>query len=203
MKPNTLLLFLFFSIGEIASQETPFISITSGTESDEMRDLMAFQKIDYESVKIKGAGLAGKNYKITLKEFSNGKLVKSETIFDSSRDNFFRIKSDSLKFKVLTQVDATNHFNLMLNFGRFSISERYLVPPHPPSDYVLKNFLGGKDNMPIQLDADNYIFAYMTPFLHGDGSASYCEVAQSGVNPEKLFDKFKIPHYYLLEMSFQ
>jgi hypothetical protein len=32
-------------------------------------------------------------------------------------------------------------------------------------------------------------------------SASYCEVAQSGMDPEKLFDKFKIPHYYLIELT--
>ncbi len=177
------------------------LSIENGPESEEMRDLMAFQGIDYEKVKIKAVGIKGKDYHITLKEFEGGALKRSEVIFDSSRDNFFKIKADSLDFKVLTQVDASGFFNLMVKFKRFSISEKYKIPEHKTGDYVLKNFLGSKDEIPFKIKGSNYLLVYMTPFVREDGSASYCEVAQSGMDPEKLFDKFKIPHYYLIELT--
>ncbi len=204
MKPVSLsiaIALLFSVLNQTICQDMGTLSIDSGPESEEMLDLMAFQGINYEKVKIKAPGIKGKDYHITLKEFEGGALKRSDVIFDSSRDVFFKIKADSLDFKVLTQVDASGFFNLMVNFKRFSISEKYSLPEHKTGDYVLKNFLGSKDEIPFKIKGSNYLLVYMTPFVHGDGSASYCEVAQSGVNPEQLFEKFKIPHYYLIELT--
>ena len=43
----------------------------------------------------------------------------------------------------------------------------------------------------------------MTPYIRADKSEAYCEVGQSGVNPEHLYDSYKIPHYFLVEVKFK
>ena len=43
----------------------------------------------------------------------------------------------------------------------------------------------------------------MTPYIRADKREAYCEVAQSGVDPEHLYDCDKIPHYFLVEVKFK
>jgi hypothetical protein len=42
----------------------------------------------------------------------------------------------------------------------------------------------------------------MTPYIRADKREAYCEVAQSGVDPEHLYDSYKIPPYCLVEVKF-
>ena len=46
-----------------------------------------------------------------------------------------------------------------------------------------------------------FIFLLLTtPEYHKDGSASWCEVAASET-PEKIYEKNKIPHFFVFEMT--
>ena len=47
------------------------------------------------------------------------------------------------------------------------------------------------------------ILTYIMPYQKKDGSKQYCEVVQSGVNPEELGKKYGIPRYFLIEIKFQ
>lgn len=47
------------------------------------------------------------------------------------------------------------------------------------------------------------ILAVITSTMRKDGSSSYCEVAQSEIAPEKLGEKFNIPHYFIISMKFK
>jgi hypothetical protein len=52
----------------------------------------------------------------------------------------------------------------------------------------------------VLLGKSFYFLSILTPTPHSDGSSSYCEVV-SGDNPEKMSEKFNIPHYFLFEMT--
>ena len=65
----------------------------------------------------------------------------------------------------------------------------------------MKSFLGGKSEMKVPVKGKFYIMSLITPTLHKDGSSSYCEIAQSGVDPEKLHERYNLPHYFLIEMT--
>lgn len=78
-------------------------------------------------------------------------------------------------------------------FGLVSDSEKY----------VIKDFFGNKEEVNLDSQKRNTIFAVITPTIHADGSGSYCEVVQSGIKPEKLGEHFKIPHYFLITITFK
>ena len=67
----------------------------------------------------------------------------------------------------------------------------------------MKDFFGSKKELSIDLQKKNAVFAIITPTIHEDGSGSYCEVAQSEIAPEKLGEHFKIPHYFLITITFK
>ncbi|PKP15193.1 MAG: hypothetical protein CVU07_11030, partial [Bacteroidetes bacterium HGW-Bacteroidetes-23] len=69
--------------------------------------------------------------------------------------------------------------------------------------YALKDFFGSNEEMNIELNKKTAVFAIITPTIHKDGSGSYCEVAQSSIKPEKLGEHFKIPHYFLITITFK
>jgi hypothetical protein len=95
-----------------------------------------------------------------------------------------------------------NEFKIDFQFNGFSTSRRYKVFPQERDKFALKSFFGTKPENPIDLNSKNYILAYMMPYVRKDKSEAYCEVAQSGIDPEKLYDSYKIPHYFLVELKF-
>lgn len=69
--------------------------------------------------------------------------------------------------------------------------------------YIRGKKFGSKKELNISLDKKNAVFEIITPTIHKDGSGSYCEVAQADEKPEKLGEKFKIPHYFLINITFK
>ncbi len=59
---------------------------------------------------IRSAELKGKNFQIIIKEFKDGTIFLSDTVFNSKEDEYFRIKEDSLSFAVLTKASDINGF---------------------------------------------------------------------------------------------
>jgi hypothetical protein len=202
-KFSLTMLALLLTAAQFFAQSSPILTIKRGVDNFDLDNILDFQDIDYEKFAIRGAGLKGKNFKVLVKEFKNGQLTKTDIAFDSKEDqDYFKIKSDSLKFVVMTQVDANHFFKLVMRFNGFGIDKRYKVDPDKTGEFALKDFLGPKTETTIDLSGPNYLLAYMTAFVRKDGSTSYCEVAQSGMDPEKLWDKYAIPHYFLVVLEF-
>ena len=65
----------------------------------------------------------------------------------------------------------------------------------------MKDFFGSKLTIELPMTEEIPLFAIITPTLHKDGSASYCEVVQSDIKPEELGKHFNIPHYFLVTMK--
>ncbi|MCJ7935964.1 MAG: hypothetical protein MUW56_20630 [Chryseobacterium sp.] len=196
----TLMIFLgYFSY----AQTNAIIKAKEGLSFNDLQRILYFEGINNEKFIIKSDSLKGKNYQIIIKEFKKGKLTKIDTVFNSKEDEYFRIKTDSLSFAVLTKMSDFNYFKIQFQFGGFSSKRKYAVLPTERDKFTLKSFFGNKSDLPINLKGTNYFLAYMMPYVRKDKSEAYCEVAQSGIDPEKLYDNYKIPHYYLIAIRFE
>ena len=184
------------------AQDSATLTTRSGVSSGDLQTILYFEGISFQKFNIKSAALKGRDYQIIIKEFKDGRNVRNDTAFNSHEDAYFRIKDDSLAFTVLTRMLESNEFKVSFQFNGFSITRRYNVVVGARDKFALKSFFGPKPNNPISLKEKNYLLAYMMPYVRKDKSEAYCEVAQSGVDPEKLYDKYKIPQYFLIELRF-
>ncbi len=192
-----VLLFVFINI--VVYSQTVKMEVKYGTSDERFNQLMSFQNIFLETVKFNGANLNGKYYQVFVKEFKNGKWVQTDTLFDGSEIDFFKITGDSASFQFFAQID-NNELKLQLMTPPFN-SKKLIYKTFPTNrDYALKDFLGDKKNAILPIGKSFYTFAIITPTIHKDGRGSYCEVAQSGKNPEELGTIYKIPHYFLVEI---
>lgn len=196
----TLTISCFLSIATFAQKAK--LTLKFDTENKEVNQLLNFQNIFIETLTFKDSSLDGKFYQLFIKEFRNGKWVRTDTLFDGTETDYFKIKGDSLTFKFFTQTD-NNELKIQLMSTKFrSKKSKYKTFPKN-KEYVLKDFLGSKKELEVPIDKPFYIFAVITPTIHKDGSGSYCEVAQSGLDPETFGTKFQIPHYFLIQMKFK
>ena len=178
------------------------LTLKFGTEIKEVTQLLNFQNIYIQTLTFKDSLLDGKFYQLFIKEFKNGKLVRTDILFDGTESDYFKIKGDSLSFKFFTQTD-NNELKVQLMSTKISSKKsRYKTSPNN-REYVLKDFLGSKKELEVPIDKPFYIFAIITPTINKDGSGSYCSVAQSDTDPEQFGTKFKIPHYFLIQMKFK
>jgi len=202
MKKQLAFLFLTFLVQFSYGQTTAVVQTKSGLSFDDLQHLLYFEGISNEKFTIKSDSLMGKDYQLIIKEFKKGKLAKVDTVFNSKELEYFRIKSDSLSFAVLTKMFDLNYFKIQFQFSGFSSDRKYQVLPTEKEKFTLKSFVGPKP-LSIHLNGLNYLLAYMMPYVRPDKSEAYCEVAQSGIDPEKLYDKYKIPHYFLIGIKFE
>lgn len=173
-----------------------------GAENADLQSVLHFEDIDLNKMKFSGADLKGRDFQISIKEFVGGKLTRSEIVFDSKEDEYFRIKSDKFGFRVLAKRTTENTVKFDFQFGGFSKAAEYKINAKH-KEFALKTFLGNKPEVSIPAGANAYILTYMMPYVKKDGSSTYCEVAQSGVNPEELGTKYPIPTYFLIDIKFQ
>lgn len=67
---------------------------------------------------------------------------------------------------------------------RFGSKKSYYIIYSAADDYAVKNFFGNNKEIILDVTKKNAILSVITPTKHEDGSASYCEVAQSGIAAE-------------------
>ncbi len=194
------LLLIDFTQG--SAQQKATLQSEVGAKDKELQSILYFEGISYEKMSFKSPDLKGKNYQIIIKEFVKGELKNTDIAFNSKEDEYFRLKDGNLSFAILSKVSDDSNFKISFQFNGFSSSRKYKVDPSEKDKFTLKSFFIKEIEISIAPEAKNYILAYMTPYVRPDKSEAYCEVAQSGVDPERLYDKYKIPHYFLVEIKF-
>jgi hypothetical protein len=176
--------------------------VNYGSENIDLQSILQFEDIDLNKMTFSGNDLKDKDFQISIKEFVSGKLKKTEVVFDSKEDAYFKIKSDKFIFRVLTKVTSENSVKFDFQFNGFSKQKEYKVAAGQ-KEFALKSFLGSKPELSMPLNTNTYILTYMMPYVKKDGSTAYCEVAQSDVNPEDYGKKYAIPVYFLIDIKFQ
>ncbi len=201
LKFKFLFTIIFFS-NFVFSQNTIKMTNNYGSENKEIQDLIDFENIYIEQLNFEGENLKGKSYQINLEEYVNGKLSKSTMIFDGTETDYFKIDSDKESLKFFFKL-SDGKLKTYIRGNKFGSKKSYFKLIGESDQYALKDFYGSKKELILDLNKKNSVFAIITPTIHKDGSGSYCEVAQSDIQPEKLGEKFKIPHYFLVTITFK
>jgi hypothetical protein len=173
-----------------------------GSKNTDLMSILQFENIGLNKLIFSGEDLKGKDFQISVKEFVGGKLRKTEVAFDSREDEYFKIKNNEFSFRVLAKATAQNTVRFDFQFNGFYKQKEFGIAANQQG-FALKDFLGGKPEIAVPLKTNAYILTYMMPYKKADGSSTYCEVAQSDVDPENFGIKYAIPTYFLIDIKFQ
>lgn len=173
-----------------------------GSKDADLMSVLYFEDIGVNKMIFSGNDLSGKNYQITVKKFIKGKLVSSDVVFNSTEDEYFKIRGDKFTFRILTKTTTENIAKFYFQFSGFSKQKEYKIGPNDKA-FASKTFLGDQEDITIPINQETYILTYMMPYKKKDGSTQYCEVAQSGISPEEFGLKYAIPTYFLIAIKFQ
>lgn len=195
---TTILTFIsIFALSQIIK-----VTQNYGSTNPEIQDLMDFQNIYTEKLNFESKNLKGKSYIINLEEYSDGKIVQTAILFDGTETDYF--KMDSTKESLMFFFELSNRkLKTYIRGKKFGSKKSYFKLDDDADKYALKDFFGNKKELNLDSQKTNVAFAIITPTIHKDGSGSYCEVVQSDVKPEDLGSHFKIPHYFLVTISFK
>ena len=178
------------------------MQIGYGSENAELMSVLYFEDIGLNKMIFSGNDLKGKDFQISVKEFVKGKLAKNEVVFDSKEDEYFKIKNDKFTFRILTKTTLVNTVMFQFQFNGFSKRKEYKIAANQ-KEFASKTFLGSsQDEKIIPVNTETYVLTYMMPYQKKDGSKQYCEVAQSGINPEQFGTNYAIPTYFLISIKF-
>ncbi|OOV29498.1 hypothetical protein BXU11_06335 [Flavobacterium sp. LM5] len=198
-----VLLFLLLSMSQLHySQKSITMTNSYGSENQEIQNLMDFEKIYTERLNFTSEDLKGKDYEVSLEEFKNGKLIKTSALFDSSDSDYFKIDSNSESLSFFFKL-SDGKLKTYIRGKKFGSKKYYFELDSDSDEYTLKDFFGDKKEVTIDFQKKNAVFAIITPTIYNDGSSSYCEVAYSGIAPEKFGEHFNIPHYFIVSIKFK
>jgi len=205
MKNLIVLVVTFICFGTLNAQKSDIkLQTKYGSDNKELHSLLRFQEVETIKLTFTGDDLKGKNYRLLVKEYTNGSLAKTDTIMDSVKFDYTPAISDSVfefKYYVKTQINNTIKMNFM--FSRFSTPRLYDIRTSEDK-YALHDFLKTSDPMPIELNTKTLIMGYFLPYVDKEtGWKKYCDVSGSTHKPEDWGTAFDIPNYYLIEILFE
>lgn len=202
MKIKLFILFSMLSFQINYSQKTVKMVVEYGSKSEDINSLMSFQNIEVENLSFESPDIVGKYYEVNLKEYKKGKLISSENLFDLKVVDYLKIDSTHTTFKFFSKIE-NDKMTVFVETQTMNSSKETFKLQKGNGEYVLKDFQGVNKFTNVPLNEEFPILAIITPVKHENGYSSYCEVAQSGVAPEKFGEKFKIPHYFVITMKFK
>lgn len=200
MKNNIYILLLILVFQANYSQKN--IKMTRiDSQNTDILSLMRFQNIDSENFKFESAELLGKSYEINLKEYKKGKLIRTENLLDGQ--NYIKIDTSFTSLKFLSKIENDKMTVFVETPRMYSDKKGFKLQKGKGVDYIVKDFQGNKDFRNVSVNEEFSILAIITPVEIEKGYFSYCEIAQSEVEPDKYWEKFKIPHYFVVTMKFK
>lgn len=203
MKIKIIFLITIMLISSFAlAQNSIKMTRNYGSENSEIQDIIDFENIYIEQLYFESEKLKGKFYQINLEEYVNGKLTQTSVLFDGTESDYFKMNSDKASLKFFFKL-SDGKLKTYIRGKGFGSKKSYFNLLSDADKYALKDFLGSKQKLNLEFNKRNSVFAIITPTIHKDGSGSYCEVAQSDTKPENLGEKFKIPHYFLITITFK
>ena len=159
-----------------------------------------FEGINFSQNTITSNFIKDKNFILNLKEYKNGQVIKTTCLVKSDNQSYAMIDSTKFNFSILGKRIGKN-FEICLFFERFYTKKYNLKLIYKfKNDYIFKDVLLKQEDLKLNKP---FIFLLLTtPEYFKDGSASWCEVAASET-PEKIYQKNKIPHFFVFEMTIE
>lgn len=200
-----LLLSLFAFFNSFAQSDSLFtITIESGVDNKDMKELMSFMDIEKQKIKLIGNALDGKRVNIGYKEYKNGKVISTRLLTEGELlDKYFRAgKGDTqFSFNVLASSDIIDS-TIKVHFFYPIVNFHYFQEGLDKSGYSLRVLQDNK-NVQYKLGKQIPILCYSLPYkIEGTNGSSYCILTAEDVPPSEWYDKYKVAHYivYYLEV---
>ncbi|TRZ45703.1 hypothetical protein [Robertkochia solimangrovi] len=176
------------------------VSLGGSGFSEELRTYFEFEDINYNTLFFTGDGIKNKQYRVVLKEFRSGVPQAPRMLFDGSESEYFRVSTDTLAFKLLSKI-SDDELKLWIRGEGFGSKKTVVSIDNTKGDLAFQSYTNA--DKVLSSDSDSIcLFSFITPKRNEDGSGSWCDVTGSGVDPEKIFQEFDIPHYFLIEILF-
>jgi hypothetical protein len=187
----------FISLSNFA-QDFNFKSEYNPSNKKMIDNFLRFEGINFSQSSITSKDLLNKNYIINLKEYKNGVLINTTCLDKSNNEYYAIIDSTTFKFNILGK-RTKNNYDLCMYFDRYSTRKfTFKLLSKYAEDYILKEIpIKEKD---LQFNKPFIFLLLTTPEYHSDGSASWCDVA-ANETPDKIYEKNKIPHFFVFEMT--
>lgn len=176
-------------------------SSVSQIDNEDLMNLYRFQDVQIAKVKFSGKGLWGKNFKLYVQEFIEGKPQKRQQIFDSKEDEFFKIKEQEFSFNVLAQRTLQNKVRLDFRFLGFGFSRQFPVKAEQ-QDFILKSAQDGEEEPEVDVSKEFNFLSFIMPYKGKQGTLRYSEFDPLKIRPEAMGKKFGIPRYFLMQIEF-
>lgn len=198
-----LILLTLLSLGSYCAKGQALIKVKlhDSVVDNSIQEILDFENLFVKQLDFEGSALENKSYVITLDEFSRGQKVRSTTLFDGLEDNIFKVKGGKTSLKFFLKV-AERRLKVSIRGSFFASKKMYFQLKMGADFYTVKDLFANKEELFIPSDKASPIFAIITPSLRPDGSGTYCDVVQSGIKPEKWYEQFKVPHYFVISIQF-
>lgn len=174
---------------------------TESVDNEDLMNVLRFQGIGFSKLQFSGTDLWGKEFKIFIRDFTNGKLIKTYEIFDSREDDFFKIKEQEFSFNVLAQRTSAGTAKLDLRFLGFGVAKEFNLTKDQ-KDFMLKSIPTESGERTFTLGKSQTILAFLMPYKTKYGSTHYPDLSETNLHPEELGKRWKIPRYFLIDIRF-
>lgn len=181
------------------------VTVTYDLKSDELRDVLSLQNIDYFKVQFSDTSLRGKHFKLVSKEYRKGKLVATRDFFTETAypAAFVFGEEDSVfQFRFICHQPEKKLTHFLLRFDRVGLNPTYSSTK--TNLYSLRDAtgsLGEPVKVPLQISFP--LFVYSLPYIDPKkpNLYQYCALTQDGVPPAEWGKKYGVKHYVVFELQ--
>ena len=205
MKKQIIILVSFFSL-QMFSQESEIQMISKYDYPTDNRELTmerfyGIDKLDFNFTN--SELLIGKDFKITIRKYKNGKVEIEKNIIDTKIEGLPKIGNE-FTFSLITQNILNNEkisffFPNFYNKQIFEINKKF-------SDGTLKlrEVTGGDEIIDFKIGEENQIALITPPNDNPNkGKLGYCEVTKGEINVKEWYEKYKISEFFLIYLTIE
>ena len=200
MKKLLLITLILTSITTYSQEEkTQMISKFDYPEDNReyvMENFLGIEKLDFSFTN--SEKLIGKNFKITLRKYKNGKIEIEKIIINTKGEGLPTINKD-FKFSLITQQILNNEkiaffFPTFFNKQIFEVNKKF-----KDGTMLLREVTGGDEKINFEIGKETQIALITPPNDNPDkGNLGYCEVSKGNIDIEKWYEKYKISEFFLI-----
>lgn len=161
-----------------------------------MENFLGIDKLDFSFTN--SEKLIGKNFKITLRKYKNGKIEIEKIVINTKGEGLPTIKKD-FKFSLITQQILNNEkiaffFPGFFNKQIFDVNKKF-----KDGTMLLREVTGGDEKINFEIGKETQIALITPPNDNPDkGNLGYCEVSKGNIDVEKWYEKYKISEFFLI-----
>ena len=161
-----------------------------------MGNFLGIDKLDFSFTN--SEKLIGKNFKITLRKYKNGKIEIEKIVINTKGEGLPTIKKD-FNFSLITQ-QILNIEKIAFFFPGFFNKQIFEVnKKFKDGTMLLREVTGGDEKINFEIGKETQIALITPPNDNPDkGNLGYCEVSKGNIDVEKWYEKYKISEFFLI-----